>query len=229
MDALSRYLHTHRTAWAKPNDLIEFLELSVHLLLCHGSKPTITVDQYLHAIQQQKGRANNHIFMPFATTYGARGGNVGQRLLEQRENERRQAERQAQTELRRSNKHQHQPDEYYTCTLPKGNGEAACGVKLLKLNRIAHEKGIHGMHGALQCSVCGSFWAAKLHLEVHMRSHSGDQPFWCALCDNRFTTRAGAIVHIETLHPGSDPRRNRFFYQGLGIKPAVDDASAIAG
>ncbi|XP_016951167.1 zinc finger and SCAN domain-containing protein 12 [Drosophila biarmipes] len=60
----------------------------------------------------------------------------------------------------------------------------------------------------LECQVCGFKTRTKAHLERHMRSHTGDKPFACPVCNKRFSQMYNMKAHLrEHESPGTNRHR----------------------
>ncbi|OQR71309.1 zinc finger protein 516 isoform X1 [Tropilaelaps mercedesae] len=50
------------------------------------------------------------------------------------------------------------------------------------------------------CEVCAKQFQSPSHLRIHMRSHTGERPYPCHLCDYRATQLGALKKHIEGIH-----------------------------
>ena len=49
------------------------------------------------------------------------------------------------------------------------------------------------------CTLCNKAFVRRLHLENHMRAHTGHKPFKCSICQKGFTQKSHIKIH-ERLH-----------------------------
>ncbi|CAG2121646.1 unnamed protein product, partial [Medioppia subpectinata] len=49
----------------------------------------------------------------------------------------------------------------------------------------------------LKCKYCGKMWRSLSHLEIHLRSHTGEKIYECPKCGQRFAQLAGLQVHLR--------------------------------
>lgn len=55
-----------------------------------------------------------------------------------------------------------------------------------------------------KCELCGTGFYYKNKLERHMRTHTGERPFPCGLCNKRFTDNAYLSQHVRLKHGGGE-------------------------
>ncbi|KAM8985899.1 sal-like protein 2 [Ara ararauna] len=47
------------------------------------------------------------------------------------------------------------------------------------------------------CGFCGKAFGSDSARQIHLRSHTGERPYKCTVCGNRFTTRGNLKVHFH--------------------------------
>ena len=63
-----------------------------------------------------------------------------------------------------------------------------------------HEKTKHVKIQTYQCKICNYCSLEKSLMIRHMRTHSGQRPFYCKECGYAFTTKANCERHIRKRH-----------------------------
>ena len=53
------------------------------------------------------------------------------------------------------------------------------------------------------CSICGKLWWSPSELKQHMRSHTGEKPYECNVCGERFSQKWGMKLHCLRKHEKS--------------------------
>lgn len=83
----------------------------------------------------------------------------------------------------------------------KLRGEFPCRLCASVFPNLRALKGHSRMHlSAGCCNVCPFSHSDRATLLRHMRSHNGDRPYECALCNYAFTTKANCERHLRNRH-----------------------------
>ena len=77
--------------------------------------------------------------------------------------------------------------------------EKECGKTFANQNYLVAHKRIH-TDEALVCTVDAMKFLTKQALQRHMIIHSGEQPFQCAVCGNKFAQPSNMRTHVKTVH-----------------------------
>uniref|UniRef100_A0A0K2THI2 C2H2-type domain-containing protein n=1 Tax=Lepeophtheirus salmonis TaxID=72036 RepID=A0A0K2THI2_LEPSM len=56
------------------------------------------------------------------------------------------------------------------------------------------------LRSSTACPVCGVVLSPKTNINVHLRTHSGDRPYTCVLCLNKFRQKAHLMKHFRCAH-----------------------------
>lgn len=89
-------------------------------------------------------------------------------------------------------KHESEPKEFNCPDCGKEFGR--------KLNLDRHYRTIHLKIKNHVCFICQKAFAKSWDLNLHMRTHTGERPYQCPKCTQRFTQKGTMKKHIETQH-----------------------------
>jgi len=86
-----------------------------------------------------------------------------------------------------------------------------------------HQRAIHQRDKSdyVACPVCGKLLPGKYHVQRHMRTHTGEKPFACELCDWRFAQTSQLRTHKIGKH-GVMPHTCRVCLTGCKSKAALN-------
>lgn len=70
-----------------------------------------------------------------------------------------------------------------------------------------------------KCRFCSKVFGSDSALQIHLRSHTGERPYTCSVCGNRFSTRGNLKVHVQ---------RHKDKYQHIQINPYLPDIQTKA-
>lgn len=83
-----------------------------------------------------------------------------------------------------------------------------CGVKAPNQNTLKrHMDHIHNQVRNFVCPQCGKAFYRQYVLNIHLRTHSGDTPYVCDVCQRRFVHRRIYVDHMRKQHPAEPMMR----------------------
>ncbi|KAI5643968.1 hypothetical protein NE865_04144 [Phthorimaea operculella] len=99
-----------------------------------------------------------------------------------------------------------------SCTVPGCSYACASRAGLRAHVRVVH-RGQRAKRDHV-CHTCGKAYTTKKTLEGHLRSHSGERPFRCAVCGAAFGYHAALYNHTRLVHNKHKLKRVQFFLSG---------------
>lgn len=68
------------------------------------------------------------------------------------------------------------------------------------MNLSAHCSEVHEDSRHFPCFFCEKTFKRKLHMEVHVRSHTGEKPYGCFFCEKKFAQPGDRNKHVKSSH-----------------------------
>lgn len=77
-----------------------------------------------------------------------------------------------------------------------------CGKQFIHYSSMKAHSFLHNDVRTNKCLVCGLLLRSTSHLGRHMRTHTGEKPYACPTCDQRFAVRYNMMLHYRAVHEG---------------------------
>ncbi|XP_063959856.1 zinc finger protein 420-like [Lytechinus pictus] len=85
----------------------------------------------------------------------------------------------------------------YTCRF--------CSMRFDDTAALAHHEKVHGIRPFI-CNICGRTFTQSRYLQIHVRTHIGEQPYPCRFCSKRFSQCSARNMH-ERIHTEFRPHQ----------------------
>ncbi|CAH0405303.1 unnamed protein product [Chilo suppressalis] len=73
-------------------------------------------------------------------------------------------------------------------------------TRIIPRTPLTSVKGIY----KYQCTMCEHSFMRRDNFTYHMYQHTGEKPFQCSFCTQKFVTRRGLLIHHDKEHPTKD-------------------------
>lgn len=91
-------------------------------------------------------------------------------------------------------------------TIPPATTKAGqqCPLCPVKTNSLSsHIEARHVRSGTFECPLCSKTWTSNSRLMDHLHVHTGEKPFQCSTCPNKYAKKSNLNAHVRDAH-GSD-------------------------